>query len=106
MNEKVVFSQGRDALVAHIKCEIDHHTAKKIREEIDVRLLGELPAVLVLDFSEVSFMDSSGLGLILGRCERADSFGGRVRIVGLSASLYKLVRICGIERIRNLSVRC
>jgi anti-anti-sigma factor len=47
-------------------------------------------------------MDSSGLGLILGRCERASEIGCSVRIQGLSDSLVRLVKLCGLERIRNL----
>jgi len=106
MMEEVVFSKRARALVASIKCELDHHTARRIREKIDEQLYRDRPEVLVLDFSAVGFMDSSGVGLILGRCERADTFGGSVRLVGLSDSLYKLIRLCGIERIKNLSVSC
>lgn len=104
--EEVVFSNRPRALVAEIRCELDHHTARRVREKIDEKLYSERPEVLVLDFSSVGFMDSSGLGLILGRCERADAYGGAVRLVGLSDSLYKLVRLCGIEKVRNLSVVC
>jgi len=102
MTEDVVFSVEKDRLVAYIKCEIDHHTAKRMRERIDQRLMEYRPSVLIIDFSDVRFMDSSGLGLILGRCERASDIGASVRIQGLSDSLIKLVRLCGLERVRNL----
>ncbi len=105
MKDDVMFSQNSRALVAAIKCEIDHHTARRIREKIDERLFSDRPETLVLDFSAVGFMDSSGLGLILGRCERAESIGAQVCLSGLSDALYKLVRLCGIERIKNLYVR-
>ena len=104
MKEEVVFSKKPRTLVASIKCELDHHTARRIRERIDEQMYRDRPDVLVLDFASVSFMDSSGLGLILGRCERADAVGASVRLVGLSDTLYKLIRLCGIERVRNLSV--
>ena len=104
MMEEVVFSKKPRSLVASIKCELDHHAARRIREQIDEELYRERPEVLVLDFSAVSFMDSSGLGLILGRCERADCLGASVKLVGLSDTLYKLIRLCGIERVKNLSV--
>ena len=104
MKNEVVFSESPRSLIAHIGCEIDHHTARRIRERIDERLFECKPEILVIDFAKVGFMDSSGLGLILGRCERADSLGASVRIVGLSDSLYKLVRLCGVDRVRNLSL--
>lgn len=104
MKDEVVFSKRQKTLVASILCELDHHTARRIRERIDEQLYLDCPKVLELDFSAVGFMDSSGLGLILGRCERADAIGACVRLVGLSDTLYKLIRLCGIERVRNLSV--
>ena len=106
MQDDVIFSRAAGTLAAKIQCEIDHHTARRIRERIDERLISERPSILVLDFSGVTFMDSSGLGLILGRCERADVLGASVRLTGLSDTLYKLVHLCGIERVKNLSVRC
>ncbi len=104
MKEEVTFSVRGRALTACILSEIDHHTAKRIRERIDSRLFLDKPEVLIMDFSSVRFMDSSGLGLILGRVERASGLGMTVRLTGLSDTLYKLVRLSGIERVKNLSV--
>ena len=105
MKEDIVFLNEQKALLAKISCEIDHHTCRTMREQIDVKLFERRPEVLVLDFSEVKFMDSSGLGLILGRVEKASALGVRVEVIGLSDSLYKLIRLSGIERVRNLSVK-
>ena len=104
MKDEVSFSKNGRTLTAHISAEIDHHTARRMREKIDERLFYEKPDTLIIDFSAVRFMDSSGLGLILGRVERTDSLSATVRIVGLSDSLYKLVRLAGLERVKNLSV--
>lgn len=104
MTEEVVFSERDGVLVAALRCELDHHTAKRVRELIDRELFRMKPECLVLDFSEVSFMDSSGVGLILGRVESAGANGASVRLSGLSASLMKLVRLSGIERIKNLTI--
>ena len=62
------------------------------------------PELLLLDFSEVHFMDSSGIGLIMGRCEVAEELSAGVRIVSMPAELMKLVRLSGIEKIANLSI--
>ena len=78
--------------------------AKPIREEVDGRLFKLVPRVLVLDFSSVSFMDSSAIGLILGRATLCEQLGCRVNLSGLSSSMMKLVRLSGIEKIKNLSI--
>ena len=104
MKEEVVFLVKGRVLVAVLSCELDHHTAKRVRELIDRELFRVKPECLMLDFSGVGFMDSSGVGLILGRVEAARANGATVRLSGLSASLMKLVRLSGIERIGNLSI--
>ena len=76
----------------------------RLREEIDRRLLETRPHTLTLDFAGVGFMDSSGLGLILGRVERADTLNVSVMLTGLSPIIMKLVRLGGLERVKNLTV--
>ena len=105
MKEDIIFWNERKALTVKILCEIDHHTCRVMREKIDVELFEKRPEVLILDFSEVLFMDSSGLGLILGRVEKASALGAVVEVRGLSDTLYKLIRLSGIERVKNLSVK-
>ena len=102
--EEVVFKKEKGLVTAKILCELDHHTAKRVRERIDTELFIEKPNVLELDFSEVRFMDSSGLALILGRAECAAVVGARVHLLGLSPTLMKLVKLGGIEKIKNLTV--
>lgn len=104
MQEDVIFREGNRTLTAEICCEIDHHTARRMREVIDKELFIRRPEILTLDFSSVGFMDSSGMGLVLGRCAVAEQIGCSVRLVGLSERLLRLVRLCGVERIKNLSV--
>ena len=104
MKEDLIFSENEGILTARITCDIDHHTAKPMRESIDRLLFERKPSALVIDFSQVVFMDSSGLGLIIGRADKAAALGISVQVIGLSPSLLKLVRLCGIEKINNLSV--
>ena len=79
-------------------------SARPIRERIDKALFEKKPELLVLDFSEVRFMDSSGIGLIIGRSEVCEAIGAHVRLVALSPLLSRLVRLSGIEKIKNLSI--
>ena len=102
--QDVIFSENGSTLTATPTCEIDHHTAKFIREKIDKALFRTRARILVLDFSEVRFMDSSGIGLIIGRAEAAGELGASVRVVGLSPILMKIVRLSGIDKISNLSI--
>lgn len=104
MQKDVIFSETGNTLVARIQCDVDHHSARHMRESIDAMLLKKKPDELVLDFSRVDFMDSSGLGLILGRVERATSIGAEVRLSGMSPRMLKLVKLSGIERIQGITV--
>lgn len=104
MQRDVIFQDKERTLTAGLSAEIDHHTARRIRERIDAELFLKKPEILVLDFSGVGFMDSSGLGLILGRCAVAEGIGATVRVVGASDQLLRLIRISGLERVKNLSV--
>ena len=104
MQGDVIFRKGEHSLTAELVSEIDHHTVRRMREKIDAELFLQRPELLILDFSGVGFMDSSGLGLILGRCSVAEGIGASVRVVGASDQLMRLIRLSGLERIRNLSV--
>lgn len=102
--QDVIFSENGGIITATVACEIDHHTAKGVREKIDKNLFCSKPSLLVLDFSEVRFMDSSGIGLIIGRAEVAREVGARVKVTGLSPTLMKIVRLSGIDRIENITI--
>lgn len=104
MSETVTLCREGPILTAHLHGEIDHHTARRIREEVDAALFRCKPSSLVLDFSGVPFMDSSGIGLILGRVDAVTAIGGVVRLSGLSPALWRIVRLAGLERIRSLTV--
>lgn len=104
MQKDVIFSEEGGRLTAHIVCEVDHHTAKPMREKIDRMLFEAKPNFLIIDLSGVEFMDSSGLGLILGRVEKATAIGAEVVLIGASKRIMKLISLSGIERVRHLSV--
>ena len=101
---EVIFKVLDDILIARIKGDVDHHTAKAIREKIDAMLFESRAHLLIIDFGRVEFMDSSGLGLILGRVDRAGALGATVEVRGLSPRLHKLLRLSGLERVAGLSL--
>ena len=75
-------------LIAILSGEIDHHCAQPMRAEIDAKIDDLQPSVLVLDFAGVTFMDSSGIGLIMGRHRTMEAIGGTVIVRGESAAPY------------------
>ena len=88
----------KDFLHISISGDIDHHGAKYIRDEIDKAIFYFRPKLSVIDLSEVSFMDSSGLGLILGRYTRMKEIGGELRILDPSKETEKIIRLAGLEK--------
>ena len=79
--------------------EIDHHAAKDIREKIDEAIEFNMPSLVIMDFGGVTFMDSSGIGVIMGRYRLMQSVGGSVSAFGVSPRLDKLIEMSGIKRI-------
>ena len=86
-------------LVAELCGEIDHHVCDKIREDIDKEL--ELYEVkhLVFDFKGVTFMDSSGIGIIVGRYKKISCFGGKVYAVHTGSRIRRMLLLAGVENI-------
>ena len=89
----------KEALLIDIEGDIDHHTAKYIRGEIDKAIFSYRPKIALLNVGSVDFMDSSGLGLILGRYTSVREVGGILKIVNPSKDIEKILALAGIERL-------
>ncbi len=100
----VTIKQKNNIMTAQIKGEIDHHTVPSIRDAIDDAFVGaENVTELVIDFSEVTFMDSSGIGLVMGRYKLAFANGKALRVINLSERDYKIMKMSGIEKLAKVS---
>ena len=88
-----------DKLTVLLSGEIDHHAASKIREEIDCLMQDQSIRHLILDFSNVSFMDSSGVGMLIGRYKAMKKRNGSMSSTGLSKDVERIYRISGLHRI-------
>ena len=86
-------------LSIRIRGEIDHHTAASIRKGIDTALFENRPKRLILDLSAVSFMDSSGLGLIMGRFSVMKELGGEMTVWNPSRETRAILNLAGMERL-------
>ena len=96
-----------DGAVATVRIggEIDHHTAKKAIRFSDEIIDLHLPERLILDFSALKFMDSSGLALILGNHKKMRSLGGDFRVVNVPAQPMKVLTAVGMQRIVDIAAR-
>ena len=84
-------------LLVRVTGDIDHHSAPGIREEIDRALEREKPARLLLDLGETDFMDSSGLGLILGRKRKTEEMGISLVLINPTQGCKKILHLAGME---------
>ena len=89
-------------LTAYLKGEIDHHNAGALRSCIDEAIGRAFPEMLCLDFAKVSFMDSSGIGLIMGRYRMMQEIGRKVTVQNAGKTLLKMMQLAGLERLVRL----
>jgi len=85
--------------------ELDHHSVKEMREVIDGKLIDYRPLQVILDLREVSFSDSAGLGLILGRYTRIRDYGGTLTLVNVSEDFMKILRLAGADRFLTIETQ-
>lgn len=85
--------------------EIDHHNAAVLRLETDEAIQSRLAPNVRLDFGEVTFMDSSGIGFVLGRYRIVESYGGNLEVVNLSQRIYHMMKLAGLEKLVTLKTK-
>lgn len=98
----VEFNVISDILVVSPVGEIDHHETQNIRREIDQELIEKLPKKMIFDLSRTTFMDSSGLGLILGRYNKAIAIGTEFEIANPGKKIMKIITMAGVDKIINV----
>ena len=98
-NCKVEFELNDRELLIFIKGEIDHYSAVLVRGEIDAKIAEVRPKVAILVLSGIDFMDSSGIGLVMGRYARMQNVGGTLVVRDPSERVERILRLAGIERI-------
>ena len=89
-------------IVVEFTEEIDHHSSEKIRKRLDYEIQRFLPKKIILDFQKVSFMDSAGIGLILGRYNEYRLDHITLVLVGVNRSIKKLFIISGINQLMDM----
>ncbi len=95
----VYVTQEKDTIVARITGEIDHHSSRWLRMDIDTAISDNSPAVLKLDFKDVTFMDSSGVGLVMGRYKNMKELGGRVELINMPEYIERVMALAGMDKL-------
>lgn len=96
-----IISRGK-VLCAKLSGDIDHHSAKELRGDIDIAINRNCPEELILDFSAVSFMDSSGVGLVMGRYKLMSELGGTLTVAKLPPYIAKVMKMAGVGRLAKI----
>lgn len=86
-------------LYIYLDGELDHHLAKKIKHKCDIILKSYPIKDIEFDFTKSSFIDSSGIGVILGRYRQVQATGGTVRVSHMSASVKKIIHMAGLHQL-------
>ncbi len=101
MNSKYIAEDK--LLLLEINEEIDHHTTETIRRKADYEIEKYMPKKTIFDFNGVTFMDSAGIGMLLGRYKIAKMLGGSVEMINVKPSIKKVFDMCGIPKIIKIS---
>lgn len=93
---EIIYEVSGDILIADLFGELDHYAAEKVRRDVDhmIELYGSRK--LIFDFSKVSFMDSAGIGVILGRYRKLQPEGGRVAITACGPKIRSILHMAGV----------
>ena len=93
------FYEDKKMLVFKITDEIDDCSVQKIRRRADYEIERYMPKRVVFDFDSVTFMDSAGIGLIIGRYKFTNMLGGKLEVANLTQSVRKIFEMSGILRL-------
>lgn len=83
-------------LIVMIEGEIDHHSAEMIRNKVDDRITSASVKNVIFDFSRVGFMDSSGIGMLMGRYKNVVRVGGKAWIMSVNETIKRILEMSGV----------
>ena len=95
----IIYQKADKQLLVEITEEIDHHVAEKIRRKVDDEITRHMPRKTIFDFSRVTFMDSAGIGMLIGRYKMMKLIGGSLEIVNISQTVRRILEMSGINKI-------
>lgn len=96
---KTEYKKEDKLLLLKIEEEIDHHTSEKIRKRVDYEIQVHIPKKVIVDFSNVTFMDSSGIGMLIGRYKLVSMFGGKMSMINVKPTIKKVFEMSGVLKL-------
>lgn len=90
--------QENNTLIVMLPEEIDHYKTPELAAEIDEALLNGTADKIIFDFAKTHFMDSSGIGLLVGRYRKMKSLGGQVFVCNVTGRMSKILQLSGVEK--------
>ncbi|GAA0686072.1 MULTISPECIES: anti-sigma F factor antagonist [Clostridium] len=93
------FDEQDKTLIVTLLGELDHHSSEEVRNKIDYRLDNDDITKLILNFSGVTFMDSSGIGVVIGRYKKLAMKNGSLFVVSVSNRVKKIFELSGMYKI-------
>ncbi len=105
-NMNSVFLERDKTLLIEITEEIDHHEADKLRRKIDENITRYMPRKVIFDFNKVSFMDSAGIGMVIGRYKMVNMIGGTTQMKNVKKSIRKIFEMSGVSKIIPIIDSC
>ncbi len=88
-----------DTITVMLTGELDHCCAQRVRRELDALIADPSVRVLILDLQGLAFMDSSGIGVILGRYRQLRDRGGHVAVIRMNGHIARIFRMSGLDRV-------
>jgi stage II sporulation protein AA (anti-sigma F factor antagonist) len=97
--EDVIYEVYQRCLIIKLNGELDHHNAVRIREEADKLIDRKNIKYIIFDFNSTTFMDSAGIGVIMGRYRKVIFIGGKIAVVNVNMSVDRILKISGLYKI-------
>ena len=97
------FEKKGDILIANLSGELDHNSAESVRVKIDDRIDKDNIIKVILNFSGVTFMDSSGIGAVVGRYKKICNRGAKLCITDASKNVDKIFELSGLYKLIDVA---
>lgn len=102
MSLQIEMEHGSKALIVRLKGELDHHTAEAVKSRMEEAIGRGGTSHVIVNMKDLKFMDSSGLGVILGRYKQISGKGGRMVLCDVNPSVYRLFEMSGLFKILSV----
>lgn len=99
----ITYLKDEKTLLLKITEELDHHVVEKLRRKADYEIERYIPRKVIFDFNNVTFMDSAGIGLILGRYKNISMLGGKLELINVGQAVNKILVMSGVHKLIDIN---